>query len=195
MQLTHGHVTRLSWRNHAPIRTSRILSGQSWKMSKNLIIAAFLMALLDEDSDSEEYEESGRDDDSEEEDNSKEDEASATSSSGASGESYDHQGMLWSESDEDNEDEDGPTEPKRRNMSVAVGRYAEDVVPRQSGDQFREHFRMSRSTFENLQVKLQPLFEKDNWSMGRPPMGVHKTMLIGLWLLANHEPHRSVISS
>jgi hypothetical protein len=157
-------------------------------MSKNLIIAAFLMAMLDEDSDSdsEEYEESDKDDayDSEEE------EASA-SSSGASDE-YDHQGMLWSESDEDDEDEDGPTEPKRRNLSVEVGRYAEDVVPRQSGDQFREHFRMSRSTFENLQVKLQPLFEKDNWSMGRPPIGVHKTMLIGLWLLANHEPHRSV---
>jgi len=191
MQLTHRHVTRLSWRNHAPIRTSRILASiHSFrpedesifgKMSKNLIIAAFLMALLDEDSDS----------DSEEEDDGEEDEASA-SSSGASDESYDHQGMLWSESDEDDEDEDGPTEPKRRNLSVEVGRYAEDVVPRQSGDQFREHFRMSRSTFENLQVKLQPLFEKDNWSMGRPPMGVHKTMLIGLWLLANHEPHRSV---
>jgi hypothetical protein len=119
-------------------------------------------------------------DDDEEEDVDEEDDESEFS------DGYDYEGMLWSD-DEDEEDDYG--EPKRRNFLVKVGRYAEDIVPRQTGDQFREHFRLSRPTFNFLEEKLIKYLEKDN-GMGPPRMGARKTMLIGIWLLANHESHR-----
>lgn len=101
---------------------------------------------------------------------------------------YDYEGMLWSDTD-DEEDDDDDYSAKPRNFLVKVGRYAEDIVPRQTIDQFREHFRLSRTTFDKLEEKLQPYLAKEN-VMGRPEIDLRKIMLIGIWLLSNHESHR-----
>lgn len=66
--------------------------------------------------------------------------------------------------------------------------YVEITVPRFTTQQFRRHFRMTPTTYETLEAKLNPLLSV---SEGKR-MPVRKQLLGSLWLLATPDSYRSV---
>ncbi|WAR02589.1 hypothetical protein MAR_009147, partial [Mya arenaria] len=68
---------------------------------------------------------------------------------------------------------------------VRVERYAEEVVPLCSDGTYRSHFRMHRSTFEDLCKTVGPLMVKDLLTVEKRPLAT-------LWLFINQESYRIV---
>jgi len=107
--------------------------------------------------------------------------------------------MLNVESDSDSEsdnDEQIQLELKRR-MSIRgqqvklhrVENYVEELIPRLSNNQFREHFRMLPQTYELLEQRLSNALSSQN-NDGRPMIPVRKQLLASLWLLATPDSYR-----
>lgn len=67
--------------------------------------------------------------------------------------------------------------------------YVTKTIPDYSGRQFREHFRMSRITFENLERLLTPNLIRTGES-GRFTLEVRTQLLAVLWLLATPDSFR-----
>nr|XP_012235520.1 PREDICTED: uncharacterized protein LOC105679822 [Linepithema humile]XP_012235528.1 PREDICTED: uncharacterized protein LOC105679822 [Linepithema humile] len=67
--------------------------------------------------------------------------------------------------------------------------YVEITVPRFNTQQFRRHFRMTPTVYENLEAKLNPML---SLSKGKAVISVRKQLLGSLWLLATPDSYRSV---
>ncbi|KAK3909075.1 Protein ANTAGONIST OF LIKE HETEROCHROMATIN PROTEIN 1 [Frankliniella fusca] len=78
-----------------------------------------------------------------------------------------------------------PTKPVRNEN------YFDLTVPRYTDKQFREHFRLSRTSFVNLENWLGPHLQ-GNEDSRRPRIEVRKQLLSVLWLLATPDSFRSV---
>ena len=81
---------------------------------------------------------------------------------------------------------------RMRQPTVRVQGYAEQVVPLYPLDDFRRHFRVQRSTFDNLIRFLSPNGLERLDRRGRPSLSCEKQLLITLWMLAAQETIRSV---
>uniref|UniRef100_A0A8C4WTN8 Transposase Helix-turn-helix domain-containing protein n=1 Tax=Eptatretus burgeri TaxID=7764 RepID=A0A8C4WTN8_EPTBU len=77
------------------------------------------------------------------------------------------------------------TRKRRGSPAIKSEDYFESVVPRYSDPTFNFHFRMCRSTFEDLLCKLEPTL-----CCKIQPAG--KKILCFLWLMGNRESFRSV---
>lgn len=84
---------------------------------------------------------------------------------------------------------DDDDEKEQENPSAKVEDYAEEIVPRFSNSQFKEHFRMVPATFEDLLQKLHAVTNK-NVEVGHPEMKLEKQAMLTLWYLANTESFR-----
>ncbi|KAB0793030.1 hypothetical protein PPYR_12650 [Photinus pyralis] len=69
--------------------------------------------------------------------------------------------------------------------------FAEDIVPRFSGRQFQQHFRITVTTFEDLIIKISAIHVSEI-RVGHPEMAIDKQLLITIWSLSNLESFRSV---
>lgn len=65
--------------------------------------------------------------------------------------------------------------------------YVEITVPRFNTQQFRRHFRMTPTTYENLETRLNPVL---SFSKGKAVVPVRKQLLGSLWLLATPDSYR-----
>ncbi|KAK9701320.1 DDE superfamily endonuclease [Popillia japonica] len=76
--------------------------------------------------------------------------------------------------------------PKKKRVSIK--NYVEKVVPRFNLDDFKNHFRLSRSTFEHLLHQIAPqLTAKNHKRIGPPTYPPEKQLLVVLTMLANQE--------
>ncbi|XP_064651986.1 putative nuclease HARBI1 [Lineus longissimus] len=85
--------------------------------------------------------------------------------------------------------------PEERRAKVPrTENYAEVTVPLQSLDDFRSHFRLSRTTFEVLLGELQPCPEiaLGQHGFGSPPVELGKQALVFLWYLGSPDSFRSI---
>lgn len=78
---------------------------------------------------------------------------------------------------------------KKRNKSVRVENYVENVVPRFSAGQFKQHFRMTPDTFYVLENILSLRLFKEN-VIGRSCIKPRVQLLATLWLLATPDSYR-----
>lgn len=67
--------------------------------------------------------------------------------------------------------------------------YMNEIVPRFSDKVFRQHFRMTKTTFENLERRLTPALIRIG-RKGRPMIPVKKQLLSVIWLLATPDSFR-----
>lgn len=83
---------------------------------------------------------------------------------------------------------------KSRERAVRIQGYAEEVVPNYSLSTFREHFRPTAETFEELVCELAncPEIPLGHSHGGRPPISIDKQLLIFLWFLGTQECVRSI---
>ncbi|KAI4455693.1 hypothetical protein MML48_9g00008709 [Holotrichia oblita] len=72
--------------------------------------------------------------------------------------------------------------------------FAESVVHRMVGDEFKSHFRLTSTKFEGLLTKLHATKDTSGHveKGGTPKMPLEKEMLITIWYLVNIESFRSV---
>ena len=69
--------------------------------------------------------------------------------------------------------------------------FAEKVVPLMSDEEFKQHFRLSRSTFENFLVALENKVSSEfSGNVGRHTVCADKQILITLWMLATPDSYR-----
>ncbi|XP_052264182.1 putative nuclease HARBI1 [Dreissena polymorpha] len=73
-----------------------------------------------------------------------------------------------------------------RNEPVRVEGYAEQIVPLYTDIDFRSHFRLQRSTYQELCEAVAPFMVRER------SMSVDKRILATLWMLGNQESYRSV---
>ena len=80
----------------------------------------------------------------------------------------------------------------RRNLTRITG-YFEQTIPRYLGDEFKQHFRMTKETFEILsrEIIARGRIPLGNPS-GRPVIPPEKQVLTFLWGMANQEPARAI---
>jgi len=78
--------------------------------------------------------------------------------------------------------------------SERVQYFAESIVPYLSFDDFRMHFRMSRTCFEMLARHLATTteFQFEQSHGGRTPIAVDKALMICLWTLAKPDSYRAI---
>ncbi|XP_011859967.1 PREDICTED: uncharacterized protein LOC105557359 [Vollenhovia emeryi] len=62
--------------------------------------------------------------------------------------------------------------------------YVNEIIPRFSDLVFRQHFRMTRTTYENFERRLTPALMQIG-KKGRPMIPVRNQLLSVIWLLAN----------
>lgn len=67
--------------------------------------------------------------------------------------------------------------------------YINEIVPRFSNMVFRQHFRMTRTTYENLEQWLTPALMRIG-RKGRPMIPVRNQLLSVIWLLATPDSFR-----
>ena len=79
----------------------------------------------------------------------------------------------------------------RENATRCKG-YVSSVVSRYSLDEFRQHFRTTRSSFEIILTQLGNLPEFAETKRGRPSTSLEKKLLVTLWYLGNLESLRSI---
>ncbi|KAJ1530202.1 hypothetical protein ONE63_005129 [Megalurothrips usitatus] len=70
--------------------------------------------------------------------------------------------------------------------------FFELTIPRYSDSQFRQHFRLTRTTYQNLEHMLGPALDGHEILTGRPRIEVRKQLMSVLWLLATPDSYRSV---
>ena len=75
------------------------------------------------------------------------------------------------------------------NHVVRVRNYVTMTIPNYTERQFREHFRMSRRTFENLEQILTPYLIRIT-ETGRNTLNVRTQLLAVLWILATPDSFR-----
>lgn len=80
----------------------------------------------------------------------------------------------------------------RREKVPRVENCAENVVPRQTFDDFKSHFRLGRGTFDMLVNELSGCQEFQTAGYGRPPVTVAKQTMVFLWYLGTPESFRSI---
>ncbi|XP_069687230.1 uncharacterized protein [Periplaneta americana] len=73
-----------------------------------------------------------------------------------------------------------------------VGSYVENTISSYGGSDFQSHFRLNRSSAENLLNLIYPALSKKDAAAGREPVSVEKTMLMSLWVLATNVSFRDV---
>ncbi|XP_036146940.1 putative nuclease HARBI1 [Monomorium pharaonis] len=78
----------------------------------------------------------------------------------------------------------------KRGKAIRIEGYVNNVVPRFSSRQFKEHFRMTPNCFSLLENKLSPMLENNN--IGRSHISPRVQLLAVLWLLATPDSYRSV---
>ena len=67
------------------------------------------------------------------------------------------------------------------------------VLDTSTDHRFFKHLRMSRDAFEDLLVKVDAKLEdRSDGKGGKEPLGIKKTLYIGLWYLANTSPYRDI---
>lgn len=88
------------------------------------------------------------------------------------------QKLIFDDSDDDEEDE-----------TEKIWDFAEETVPLFSDEQFRQSFRMSARTFENL-LHLLHSMEVNYVHSGHPEVTLEKQLMITIWYLANLESFR-----
>ena len=83
---------------------------------------------------------------------------------------------------------------KYRTKAVRIENYSEVTVPRLSDKEFRENFRLSRSTFVKVAESLLVLdrFQADNGHGGYQAVVPEKQLQIALWTLGTQESFREV---
>ena len=83
---------------------------------------------------------------------------------------------------------------KSRERAVRIQGYTEEVVPNYSLSTFREHFRLTPETFEELVCEFGNCSEipLGHSHGGRPPISIDKQLLIFLWFLGTQECVRSI---
>lgn len=97
--------------------------------------------------------------------------------------------------DDSSDDESNNVNEYRRHMRrvrgepVRINGYLECVVPRYAADDFQSHFRVTRTTTENLLRLIAPMLQRQD-SFGRPTIDPHKQLLSVLWLLATLDSYR-----
>lgn len=104
--------------------------------------------------------------------------------------------MEREDSDSDNSDDEQIQLELRRRINVRdqqikpcrIEGYVEEIIPRLSHNQFREHFRMLPETYELLEQRLAIFLSNQN--DGRPKVSVRKQLLATLWLLATPDSYR-----
>lgn len=67
--------------------------------------------------------------------------------------------------------------------------YVNEIIPRFSDEVFRQHFRMTRTTYENLEQRLTPALTRIE-KEGRPMIPVRNQLLSVIWLLATPDSFR-----
>lgn len=72
---------------------------------------------------------------------------------------------------------------------IRIPVYTENVVFQYNSQQFQEHFRMSRETFDRVLGIITPLLQNRHDS-GRPTINPTKQFLSVLWLLATPDSYR-----
>lgn len=80
---------------------------------------------------------------------------------------------------------------KRRRKVPRVVDYCEVTVPSMSDRDFQRSFRLTRSTFTDLVLRLGSKIE--NWariSVGRQTLSADKQLMIAIQMLANQDPYR-----
>ena len=80
----------------------------------------------------------------------------------------------------------------RRNLTRITG-YFEQTIPRYLADEFKQHFRMTKETFDILSREIirRGRIPLGNPS-GRPVIPPQKQILTLLWDMANQEPARAI---
>lgn len=77
----------------------------------------------------------------------------------------------------------------KRQKVTRIDNFVEYTIPRLTGKQFKEHFRIKPAVFENLENKLGNCLLNLN-ETGRPTISVRKQLLATLWLLATPDSYR-----
>jgi len=67
--------------------------------------------------------------------------------------------------------------------------YVNEIIPRFSNEVFRQHFHMTRTTYENLERRLIPILTRTG-KEGRPMIPVRHQLLSVIWLLATPDSFR-----
>ena len=77
---------------------------------------------------------------------------------------------------------------------ACIQAYAEVAIPQLSDNSFRDHSRLSKSTFAKLCLHLRDLddFAIREHHGGRPLVPIEKQIQIALWILGNQESFRQV---
>ncbi|XP_029176612.1 protein ANTAGONIST OF LIKE HETEROCHROMATIN PROTEIN 1-like [Nylanderia fulva] len=78
--------------------------------------------------------------------------------------------------------------PQRK--PVRIEGYIEHTIPQLHREQFRQHFRMTPTTYNQLEQRLAPILQGDVGMKSHIP--VRKQLLATLWLLATPDSYRSV---
>ena len=83
---------------------------------------------------------------------------------------------------------------QNRERAIRIQGYAEEIVPTYSLSTFREHFRLTPETFEELVCELANCSEipLGHCHGGRPPISIDKQLLIFLSFLGTQEFVRSI---
>jgi len=77
---------------------------------------------------------------------------------------------------------------KYKNKIVRIEGYVNNVVPRFTTHQFKEHFRMTPNCFQLLEDKVSLILSKPK--KGRPVISPRVQLLATLWLLATPDSYR-----
>lgn len=67
--------------------------------------------------------------------------------------------------------------------------HVNEIIPRFSNMVFRQHFRITRTTYENLEQQLAPALMRIG-QQGRPMIPVRNQLLSVIWLLATPDSFR-----
>lgn len=67
--------------------------------------------------------------------------------------------------------------------------YVNEIIPRFNNKVFRQHFRMTKTTYENLERRLAPMLMRVG-KEGRPMIPVRNQLLSVIWLLATPDSFR-----
>lgn len=82
-------------------------------------------------------------------------------------------------------------ETVRHKPQVAIKNYVENVVNNYSFDDFKSHFRINRTTFENLLQVLGPFLKEQNvQGIGRHCHSADLQLLVSLSMLSNQTVYR-----
>jgi len=76
----------------------------------------------------------------------------------------------------------------KRKKAIRIEGYVNNIVPKFSARQFKEHFRMTPNCFSLLENKLSPMLLNNN--TGRPRISPRVQLLAVLWLLATPDSYR-----